>query len=76
MLERDDFNNFIKLFGKIRSGEMKLEEAKKLQNMFKTNMNEISKGRYKSEEQESALKYIKLFYESREAAIKLFNDYS
>ena len=55
---------------------MKLEEAKKLQNMFKTNMNEISKGRYKSEEQESALKYIKLFYESREVAIKLFNDYS
>ena len=55
---------------------MKLEEVKKLQNMFKTNMNEISKERYKSEEQERALKYIKLFYESREAAIKLFNDYS
>ena len=76
MLERDDFNNFIKLFGKKRSGEMKLEEVKKLQNMFKTNMNKISKERYKSEEQERALKYIKLFYESREAAIKLFNDYS
>ena len=29
---------------------MKLEEAKKLQNMFKSNMNKISKGRYKSEE--------------------------
>ena len=36
---------------------MKLEEAKKLQNVFKSNLNEISKGRYKSEEQHSALKY-------------------
>ena len=35
---------------------MKLEEAKKLQNVFKSNLSEISKIRYKSEEQESALK--------------------
>ena len=33
---------------------MKLKEAKKLKNVFKTNMNKISKGRYKSEEQKSA----------------------
>ena len=31
----DNFNNGIKLFEKIKSGEMKLEEAKKLQNEFK-----------------------------------------
>ena len=44
--------------------------------MFKSNLNEISRGRYKSEEQKSALENIKLFYESREAIIKLFSDYS
>ena len=53
----DDFNNSIKHFEKIKSGEMKLEETKKLQNVFKSNLNEISKGRYKSEEQHGALKY-------------------
>ena len=54
---------------------MKLEEAKKLQNVFKSNLNEISKGRYKPEEQKSALENIKLLYESQEAVVKLFNDY-
>ena len=39
---------------------MKLEEAKKLQNVFKSNLNEISRGRFKSKEQESVLKNIKL----------------
>ena len=71
----DDFNNGIKLFEKIKSREMKLEEAKKLQNVFKSNINEISKRRHKSKEQKSALENIKLLYESREAVIKLFNDY-
>ena len=55
---------------------MKLEEAKKLLNVFKSNLNEISRGRYKSEDQKGALKNIKLLYGSREAVIKLFNDYS
>ena len=54
---------------------MKLEEAKKLQNVFKSNLNEISKERYKPEEQKSALENIKLLYESQEAVVKLFNDY-
>ena len=40
---------------------MKLEEAKKLQNVIKSNLREISKGRYKSEEQESALKILNCF---------------
>ena len=55
---------------------MKLEDAKELQNIFKSNLNEISKGRFKSKEQKSSLKNIKLLYESRQAVIKLFNDYS
>ena len=48
---------------------MKLEDAKELKNIFKTNLNEISKGRFKSEEQESALGNIKLLFESRQAVI-------
>ena len=40
---------------------MKLEEAKKLQNVIKSNLREISKGRYKSEEQESAIKILNCF---------------
>ena len=51
----DDFNNGIKNFNKIISGHMNLEEAKKLQNVFKLNLTKISKGRYKSEEQKSTL---------------------
>ena len=72
----DYLNNGIKPFQKIRSGETKLEEAKRLQNVFKSNLNELSKGRFKSEERQSALKNIKLLYESREAVIKSFNGYS
>ena len=37
---------------------MKVEEAKKLKNIFKSNLHKISKGRHKSEEQESALKIL------------------
>ena len=55
---------------------MKLEDEKELQNIFKSNLNEISKGRFKSEEQKSALENIKLLYESRQTVIKLFNEYS
>ena len=60
----------------MQSGEMKLGEAKKLQNVFKLNINEISKARWKSKEQNNALENIKLPYESWEAIIRLFNDYS
>ena len=58
------------------SGEIKLEEAKKLQGVFKSNLNEISRARNKSEEQKSAIENIKLLYEAREAFIKLCKDYS
>ena len=44
--------------------------------MFQSNLNEISGGRHKSKEQKSALENFKLLYESREAVIKLFNNYS
>ena len=54
---------------------MKLEHMKELQNIFKITLNEISKGRFKSEEQKSALENIKLLYESWQSAIKLFNEY-
>ena len=40
---------------------MKIEEAKKLQNVFKLSLNEISKGRHESEEQESELKISNCF---------------
>ena len=36
------------------SGEMKLEEARKLQKVFRSKLNKISRGRHKSEEYESA----------------------
>ena len=39
---------------------MKLEDEKELQNIFKSNLNKISKGRFKSKEQKSALENIKL----------------
>ena len=52
------------------------KDAKGLQNMFKSNLNEISKGRFKSKKRRSALENIKLLYESRQTVIKLFSDYS
>ena len=60
----------------MKSGEMRLEEAKKLQNVFKSNLNKILRGRYKSGEEKSVLKNIKLLYESWETVIKLFSNYS
>ena len=41
---------------------MKLEDAKELQNIFKSNRREISKERFKSKEQVRALENIKLLY--------------
>ena len=40
---------------------MKIEEAKRLQNAFKLNLNQISRERYKSTGQKRALENIKLF---------------
>ena len=40
--------------------------------MFKSNVNEIPWGKYKSEEPKSEMRTIKLLYESRVAVIKLY----
>ena len=53
-----------------------LKEAKKLLNVFKSNLNEISRGEYQSVEQKGALENIKLLYNSGEAIAKLYNEYS
>lgn len=45
---------FSNTFEKIKSDEEKLEEARKLQNMFKSNLSEIVRGRYKSWKQDKA----------------------
>ena len=55
---------------------MKLEKANNLQNVFKSNLNEVSRRRHKSEQQKNALKNIKLLYKLREVVIKSFNDHS
>ena len=39
----NDLDNVIKLFEKIEDGDMKLEELKSKQNVFKSNLNEIKK---------------------------------
>ena len=52
---------------------MKLEEAKKMQNVFKSNLKEMSRGRYKTEEQKMTSENYKLLYKSRDVVIKLFN---
>ena len=62
-------------FKKTLSNEMKLKEAKEQQNILKSNLNKISKGRFKLEEQESSLENLKLLRKSREGVIKLFNNY-
>ena len=55
---------------------MKREDAKIQQNLFKSNINQLIKGKSVLKEQKSAIENIKLLYKSREAIIKLFNDYS
>ena len=59
----DDFNNGIGLF-KMKSGAMKLEEGtKQLENVFKSNINKISRGRYQSKKQKRTLEKLNLLYE-------------
>ena len=56
-----NFKNGGQLFRKMQFDEIKLKEAKKMQNVLKSNLNEISRGRNKSEEQNMVLENIKLF---------------
>ena len=55
---------------------MKLEDARKLQVIFESNLNQISKASFKSKEQKRSLENIKLLYNSRQATIELLNEYS
>ena len=55
---------------------MKLEERKEQENLFKSNLNQISRGRFKSKEQKSPPENIELFQRSQDAVIKLFNECS
>ena len=72
----DEFNNGIEHFRKMQSGEVKLEVVKKLQNIFKSNLNEKSRGRNKSKKQKMVSENIKFLYLSRQAFTKWFVDYS
>ena len=72
----DDFNNGIENLKIKNFCEMKLEEADNMHNVFRSNQSKISRGRYNSEEQKSAVENIKFLCESWKADIKLFNDYS
>ena len=56
----DEFNNSTGLSKKIQSGERKLEEVKKLENIFKSNLNKISRREFKKEERNILLKNIEL----------------
>ena len=55
---------------------MKLEDTEKRQVIFKSNLNQLLKGRFKSKEKKSALENIKLLYESTQTTTELFNEYS
>ena len=56
----NDFDDDMELFKKAQCGEMKLNDAKELQNLFWSNLNYISRGRFKSKEQKSGLENINL----------------
>ena len=49
--------------------KIKIEDVKKLQNVFKLNLNKISRGRNKSEEQKIALQIILNFFTNHEKLI-------
>ena len=51
----NDSDNGIELFKEIQSAEMKLEDAKELQNIFTKYQNEISKGRFESKKQNKCI---------------------
>ena len=50
---------------------MELEKAKKLQTVLKSDPDEVSKRRYKSEEQESALKILNCFTNDKKLLLDL-----
>ena len=53
-----DFENGAELLNKVKFGQIILKDAKKVQDIFNRNLSKVSKRRFKSEEQKSALKHI------------------
>ena len=73
----DDYDDGIELSKKLGSGEIRLEEAKEQENIFKSNFKEISSQcKFKSEEQNCSLENIKFLYKLRKDVIQSFIDYS
>ena len=60
----------------MKEGDITLEKAEEKQKEFKSDLNEISKRRYKPENEKSSIKNIKTLYKSREKVTKLFDNYS
>ena len=58
----DDFKNGTEFFRKIQSPVMNLEEAKKQQNVFKSNLKEISKEKLESQKQKMTIKNFRSCY--------------
>ena len=51
------------------------KSEKKIQNKYKSCLNEIKRGKNKSNEQKSVLYNIETLYKSRKSVIKFFDDY-
>ena len=71
-----DFKGPLDFYKNIKAGYIKLEKVEGKQKKFKSGLNEILKGGYKSEKTKKCNKNIKTLYKSREKVIKLFNYYS
>ena len=70
------FKGSLKNFKNIKEGNLTLEKAEEEQKEFNSELSKILKGSKKSENQQSAMNYIKILYELKEKIIKPFDDYS
>ena len=70
------FKGPLKNFKNIKEGNLTLEKAEEEQKEFNLEFSKILKGSKKSENQQSAMNYIKILYELKEKVIKPFDDYS
>ena len=72
----DEFNNALNIINKIQNGEIELVDVKKNQEKFKSDLGKIKKGSKKSKEQKNTLYNIEMLYNTRNEAIKYYDDYS
>ena len=73
-----DFTGPLGLINNIKNGYIKIEKKEKEnQKEFKTDLNEITEGKWehKSKEQKNVTENIKMLCEEREKVIKFYNDY-